>query len=264
MADDKILKPKSFRIDDETAEKFRQITGQLGGNQQTAMAKLIEAYEFQAGKAMLTEKKADIDQFERYVTAMTRMYMSSLEANQNITETVRTEFDAQLKSKDATILDLQAKSQAAAIAKTEAEARAKASEDEAEQRRIMIAEMQQDYDAQIKNLKSMLADKDSLNKALADSCAELKNKIKEMMSEMDRIDQLRQKLIDTENQLSDCKAKIVDARQQAAEDQMTYQRDLLESAKRHQTEINSYQQKYLELLEQIKNSNTNNNLSEQQ
>lgn len=264
MADDKILKPKSFRIDDETAEKFRQITGQLGGNQQAAMAKLIEAYEFQAGKAVLTEKKADIDQFERYVTALTRMYMSSLEANQNITETVRTEFDAQLKSKDATILDLQAKSQTAVIARNEAEARAKEAEDEAEQRRIMIADLQKDYDAQIKNLKSMLTDKDGLNKALADSCAELKNKIKEMASEMDKIDQLRQTLIDTENQLSDCKAKIVDVRQQAAEDQMTYQRDLLESEKRHQTEINSYQQKYLELLEQIKNSNTNNNLSEQQ
>ena len=37
------------------------------------------------------------------------MFMGSLEDNQNVTETVRTEFDALLKSKDATIQDLQDK-----------------------------------------------------------------------------------------------------------------------------------------------------------
>ena len=86
MADDKVLKPKSFRIDDETADKFKEISATIGGNQQETLAKLIEAFEFQSGKAILTEKKADIDQFEKYVTAITRMYMSSLEDNQNITE----------------------------------------------------------------------------------------------------------------------------------------------------------------------------------
>ena len=52
---------------------------------------------------VLTEKKADIEQFEKYITAITRMFMGSLEDNQNITETVRTEFDALLTSKDAVI-----------------------------------------------------------------------------------------------------------------------------------------------------------------
>ena len=77
-ADEKTLKPKSFRIDDATAEKFKGISAEIGGNQQETLAKLIEAYEFQAGKAILTEKKADIEQFEKYVTALTRMFMGSL------------------------------------------------------------------------------------------------------------------------------------------------------------------------------------------
>ena len=109
MADGKELKPKSFRIDDATAERFKEISADIGGNQQETLAKLIEAYEFQAGKAILTDKKDDIEQFERYVNAITRMFMGSLEDNQNITETVRTEFDGLLKSKDATIQDLQEK-----------------------------------------------------------------------------------------------------------------------------------------------------------
>ena len=94
MADSKELKPKSFRINDETAEKFKEISMNIGGNQQETLSKLIEAYEFQAGKVVLTEKKADIEQFEKYITAITRMFMGSLEDNQNVSETIRTEFDA--------------------------------------------------------------------------------------------------------------------------------------------------------------------------
>ena len=128
--DEKILKPKSFRIDDATAEKFKGISAEIGGNQQETLAKLIEAYEFQAGKAILTEKKADIEQFEKYVTALTRMFMGSLEDNQNITETVRTEFDAMLKSKDSTIQDLQGQLSVAKQLKADATEKAKTFSDE--------------------------------------------------------------------------------------------------------------------------------------
>ena len=59
MTESKELKPKSFRIDDETARKFKEISENIGGNQQEAMAKLIEAYEFQAGKAVLTDRRRE-------------------------------------------------------------------------------------------------------------------------------------------------------------------------------------------------------------
>ena len=59
MADGKELKPKSFRIDEATAEKFKEISGQIGGNQQRTLAKLRGAIEFQSGKAILNYKKAD-------------------------------------------------------------------------------------------------------------------------------------------------------------------------------------------------------------
>ena len=77
MADGKELKPKSFRIDDATAEKFKEISADIGGNQQETLAKSIEAYEFQSGKAILTDKKDDIEQFERYTTAITLIFWFS-------------------------------------------------------------------------------------------------------------------------------------------------------------------------------------------
>ena len=42
-------------IDGGNDEKFKGISAEIGGNQQETLAKLIEAYEFQAGKAILTE-----------------------------------------------------------------------------------------------------------------------------------------------------------------------------------------------------------------
>ena len=42
-----------------------------------------------------------------YVFCLTNMYMRSLEDNQNITNSVRTEFDALLNSKDTIIQNLQ-------------------------------------------------------------------------------------------------------------------------------------------------------------
>ena len=67
MNENKDIKPKSFRIDEETANRFKEIAASIGGNQQQTMAKLIESYEFQSGKAILMDKKADIEQFEKYV-----------------------------------------------------------------------------------------------------------------------------------------------------------------------------------------------------
>ena len=36
-------KPKSYRIDEETAERIRQITEEIGEGQQAAFARMIEA-----------------------------------------------------------------------------------------------------------------------------------------------------------------------------------------------------------------------------
>ena len=177
------LKPKSFRIDDITADKFKEISADIGGNQQETLSKLIEAYEFQAGKAILTDKKSDIELFEKYVNSLTRMYMGSLEDNQNLTETIRTEFDAMLKSKDVTIQDLQEQLKKAKQTEKEAtdEANSLYGINEELQRKIEL--LKKESDAKITDLNIMLSDKDKLNQALATSYDELKIKQESMMDE---------------------------------------------------------------------------------
>lgn len=292
MADGKELKPKSFRIDDETADKFKEISAAIGGNQQETLAKLIEAYEFQAGKAVLTEKKADIDQFEKYVNAITRMFMGSLEDNQNITETVRTEFDAQLKSKDATIQDLQEKLTVAKQLKEDATMKARSHAEENDRLNNAIDRLNTEYNSKMDDMQSMLADKDSLNKALKDSYNDLKAKFDSMKEDADQMIATKKALEDLQGEhdkllstcdklqatLSEEKAKheeiVADLKQHESEalerakeqSQIAVDKAVLEVEKKYQEqieklkadkqfEVDKYQQKYFDLLEQIKNSN---------
>lgn len=286
MADSKELKPKSFRINDETAEKFKEISNTIGSNQQETLAKLIEAYEFQSGKAILTDKKADIEQFEKYVSAITRMFMGSLEDNQNITETVRTEFDALLKSKDATIQDLQEKLTASKQLKEDAALKARTYADENTRLNETINSLNNEYNSKMDDLQSMLYDKDNLNKALTDSCNELKAKIENMKEaveqsalfreELERLKQEHEKVIrkhsDLEKQMSqelhthektvselkqheaDALARLKEQLQIAQdkailEIEKSYQKQIQKLKADKQEEVDKYQQKYFELLQ---------------
>ena len=57
MSDEKTrLTPKSFRISEGTAEKFKEIAGTIGGNQEQTLARLIEVFESQGAKAALPDQ----------------------------------------------------------------------------------------------------------------------------------------------------------------------------------------------------------------
>ena len=289
MAESKELKPRSFRIDDETAERIKEISNTIGGNQQETIAKLIEAYEFQSGKAVLIEKKADIEQFEKYITAITRMFMGSLEDNQNISETVRTEFDALLTSKDAVIQDLQEKLTVAKQVKEDATLKARTHADENARLNSVIDSLNNEYNSKMEDMQSMLSDKDNLNKALTDSCNDLKSKIERMKEaaakssalkkELEQLKQEHEKIIlkqsDLEKQMQQEQAAhaqtVLDLKQHEADalerqkeqSQIVQDRALLQIEKSYQTqiqklkadkqaEVDRYQQKYFELLEQLK------------
>ena len=291
MADGKELRPRSFRIDDETAERIKEISNTIGGNQQETLAKLIEAFEFQSGKAVLTEKKADIEQFEKYITAITRMYMGSLEDNQNITETVRTEFDALLTSKDAVIQDLQEKLTAAKQVKEDATMKARTHADENARLHEVIDSLNHEYNTKMDDLQSMLSDKDNLNKALTDSCNELKVKIEGIREsaeqsaafkkELEQLKREHEKIIlkqsDLEKQMQQeqaahaqtvlhLKQHEADALERQKEQlqiaqekavlqvEKSYQKQIQKLMAEKQAEADRYQQKYFSLMEQIQNS----------
>ena len=278
------LKPKSFRIDDITADKFKEISADIGGNQQETLSKLIEAYEFQAGKAILTDKKSDIEQFEKYVNSLTRMYMGSLEDNQNLTETIRTEFDAMLKSKDVTIQDLQEQLKKLReklmnrIKSVTDEANSLYGINEELQRKIEL--LKKESDAKITDLNIMLSDKDKLNQALATSYDELEIKLESMMDEhknfsilSDKYETLKKENEGLQKEADKAASIIEDMKSHEAEavehckERMQIQQDkaLLNAEKenqeaiqslktKYQSDIDKYQQKYYEILEELRST----------
>lgn len=99
--------PRAFRITEETANKFKEISAELGENQQQTLAKLIEVYEIERGKEVIPEMREQIDMFDSYLRALSSSYLQILESNHTMRAQVRTEFQAQLGSKDQMIIDLQ-------------------------------------------------------------------------------------------------------------------------------------------------------------
>lgn len=264
MADDKILKPKSFRIDDETAEKFKNIASIIGGNQQETLSKLIETFEFQQGKIILTNKKDDIETFENYVTSLTRMYMSALEENQNVKGLVRVEFEALLKSKDVVIQELQQKLELEKQLQQQATNKTMILTDENESLNNKINVLQTKYNTDIKNLKSMIDDKDKLNNVLNSSYTQLKVKVELLQNELGKFTEIKNELEELRlksNNFESEKNNLLDeyktlAQQNKFEMQKVilnlekkYYKEIQDLTKEKQSEIDNYKNKYFSLLE---------------
>lgn len=239
------LRPKSFRISDETAEKFKEISAQIGGNQQETLAKLIEAYEFQAGKAVLTDKKACIEDFEKYVTCITRMYMGSLEDNQNITKTVKAEFKALLESKDMTIQDLQSRCERAELAEQTAKETEERAEEDLKQSADEVARLKKELEKQQKDYELRLATLEEAKNSLSELCASLNKQLSE-------VEPIKAQL----KELNALKAELSDFKAQAKESEFAHKQSLFDLKEQlqhekmqHLAEIEEYQKRYKALLE---------------
>lgn len=238
---------RSFRITEATADKIKEIAAEIGGNQQQTMAKLIESYELQKGKTVLADKKADIETFENYNNAIVRMYMTALENGQNATNLAKTQFEAQLTSKDNVIQDLQ--SQMAKAKQTEQEATAEAEGLKEENARLNkhIESLIDEFEAKTKDLQGMLADKSNLNRALNEAIDQQKQQITGMERKIQEGEALKAELEKCKNELSEA---IKDKEQQ----QLQYDKNIMAVEKKLQaekiTEIEKYQNMYFSLLQE--------------
>lgn len=264
MAEDKILKPKSFRIDDETAEKFKKIASLIGGNQQETLSKLIEAFEFQQGKTILTNKKDDIETFENYVTSLTRMYMTILEENQNVKGLVRAEFEALLKSKDIVIQELQQKLELEKQSQKQTTNETMVLKTNNEKLSGKISVLEAKYDTDISNLKLMIEDKDKLNNVLNSSYTQLKAKVELLQNELDNFSKMENELeelrlknknfeIEKNNLLDEYKAleqqNKFEMQKIIFNLEKKHYKEIQDLAKEKQSEIDNYKNKYFSLLE---------------
>lgn len=246
MTNAKELKPKSFRLDDETAKKFKEIAKSVGGNQQETMQLLINSYHMQTQKVELLEHKANIEEFERYITTLITMYTQSLQASHDMRKTVMQEFNATLKSKEAIIKDLQDRLEEAEQLKKEA---------------VLNLEKYVDENTKLNDsmtsLKTALKDKDVLNESLKATCNSLNEKVKNMEEKAELLDLYQEETEKLKNEKEELEVKY---RQNILQIKELHQEEIQKLHIDKHAEIDKYQQKCQDLLEQInkiKKTNTN-------
>lgn len=103
----KELKIKSFRVDEDTFEKFKVIASKEFGNQGQCLDALINLYEMENSKSSLLERKLEIESFQDYLNKINQLFVTSLQMSKDAEGRVKEEYLRQLSTKDTTIERLQ-------------------------------------------------------------------------------------------------------------------------------------------------------------
>jgi len=122
------------------------------------------------------------------------MFMSSLEDNQNLSTTIRSEFEAMLISKDKIIKELQDKMSESKQLKRDLSDMVQNLDKDNRELKISLEKTTAQYKNEIINLNKMIEDKNNLNKALTDSCNDLKNKVNDMEKSLEDYENVLEKL----------------------------------------------------------------------
>lgn len=250
MAELKEVKPRSFRIDDDTYKKIQEIASDIGSNQNQVFSKLLECYEFQSGKVAMGESRGDIETFENYVTSLTRMYMNTLENSRNIAENVRVEYDGLLQSKDNTIRDLQERARKNQEETSQAKQETSQAIKEMEIQRQNVAVLEKQLADDTANYTEIIKDKESLNHALGNALDNMKKEVQAAVEEKAAYDKVRKELEETRGQLAATKEKQRELQEQYNKMQLDHERELLEQEKAYHSEVAALQTKYVSMLEE--------------
>lgn len=109
MAETKVT---SVRADEETTAQFKSLLEQFP-NGTECLKTLLNAYELEQAKGILTGQGTDISDFQAHADSLVRAYITALDLTANAENRIRSEFHELLDSKDRIIQDLQHRAEAA-------------------------------------------------------------------------------------------------------------------------------------------------------
>lgn len=100
---DNIIKPATFRLNEEDINRFKDFASQNNLNQQEAFTSLLNTLELSNAKSALGDRAKSIEVFQTTVNSLVKFYINSLEENTTAEERIREELNQQISSKDNTI-----------------------------------------------------------------------------------------------------------------------------------------------------------------
>ena len=105
----KELKVKSFRVDESTFSKFKEIASNEFGNQAQCLEALINIYETEEAKGILVGRQLEIESFQDYLNKISRLFTTSLQLSSDAEERAKECFIKKLDSKDEAITVIKSK-----------------------------------------------------------------------------------------------------------------------------------------------------------
>lgn len=100
---DNIVKPATFRLNEEDINRFKEFASQNNLNQQEAFTSLLNTLELSNAKSSLGDRAKSIEVFQTTVNSLVKFYINSLEENTTAEERIREELNQQISTKDNTI-----------------------------------------------------------------------------------------------------------------------------------------------------------------
>lgn len=100
----KELKVKSFRVDEETFSKFKDIASKEFGNQAQCLEALINIYETEESKSILVNRELEIESFQDYLNKISRLFITSLQLSTDAEERAKSAFLRKIESKDEALI----------------------------------------------------------------------------------------------------------------------------------------------------------------
>lgn len=100
----KELKVKSFRVDEETFSKFKDIASKEFGNQAQCLEALINIYETEESKSILVNRELEIESFQDYLNKISRLFITSLQLSTDAEERAKSTFLRKIESKDEALI----------------------------------------------------------------------------------------------------------------------------------------------------------------
>ncbi|MGL4453644.1 MAG: hypothetical protein ACRCTZ_21000 [Sarcina sp.] len=107
--ENKELKVKSFRVDEDTFAKFKEIASSEFGNQSQCLEALINIYETEESKSVLIGRQLEIESFQDYINKINRLFVTSLQLSSDAEERAKEGFVKKLEAKDEILIVLKTK-----------------------------------------------------------------------------------------------------------------------------------------------------------
>lgn len=187
------VKQTNFRIDQETAALFRDFCEKNNLSQAQGFDHIMQVVEMDQAKAVVPERKTEIEAFEKAIKDIMAAYLNSVELGKTAEDRAKENFKSLLESKDKMIAELQGKVETLKADKEEAEQLALTSSSAVAQA-LKDSEIAKE---QAEMSKKLLAEKEKTISTLAEKLT----KSEEKAEEYDSLSETSKKLLEENKEL---------------------------------------------------------------